>query len=127
MSRVLVMDTRSSPKRKKTQKAILAETSQSSSFRWDAKTRNSFLNTLIENSKLWGKNTMSKKAKFTRIVSSLDSIVFENKAEMKWNTVSNGWDWLEGKYREQTKRFKMTGEGPTEKEEFAGAKNLFGT
>ena len=49
------------------------------------------------------------------------------KAEMKWNTVSNGWDWLEGKYREQTKRFKMTGEGPTEKEEFAGAKNLFGT
>ena len=70
---------------------------------------------------------MSKKAKFTRIVSSLDSTVFENKAEMKWNTVSNGWDWLEGKYREQTKRFKMTGEGPTDKEEFAGAKNLFGT
>ena len=70
---------------------------------------------------------MSKKAKFTRIVLALDSAVFEKKAEMKWNTVSNEWDWLEGKYHEQTKRFKMTGEGPTDKEEFASAKNLFGT
>jgi hypothetical protein len=117
------MDTRNSPERRKTQKAINTETS---SFRWDIKTRQSLLNTLIENPKLWGKNTMSKKAKFTRIVSALDSTVFENKTEMKWNTVSNGWDWLEVKYREQTKRFKMTGEGPTEKEELAGAKNLFG-
>ena len=66
-------------------------------------------------------------AKFTRIMSALDPVVFENKAELNWNTVSNGWDWLEGKYREQTKRFKMTGERPMDKEEFAGAKNLFGT
>ena len=35
---------------------------------------------------------MSKKAKFTHIVSALDPSVFENKAEMKWNTVSNTWD-----------------------------------
>ena len=122
------MDTWSSLEQRKTQKAANAEAlASSSSFRWDANTRKSLLNTLIENPKLWGKNTMSKKAKFTRIVTALDPTVFENKAEMKWNTVSNGWDWLEGKYREQTKRFKMTGEGPTEKEEFAGAKNLFGT
>ena len=36
-------------------------------------------------------------------------------------------EWLEHKYKTQTARFKKTGEGPTAKEERAGARNLEGT
>jgi len=54
----------------------------------------SLLNTLIENPKLWGKNTMSKKAKSMRIVAALDPVVFQNKAEMKWTlSQTGGTDW----------------------------------
>ena len=122
------MNTRGSPNHKQSQKA--KDTTKDAaeniaSFRWYEATRKSLVATLLETPKLL-KGTMTKEARYGRILSLLDANVFETKASMKWRSVENGWTTLLAKYREQSIRFRNTGEGPTEEEQELGAQNLFG-
>jgi hypothetical protein len=96
-------------------------------FRWTDPARFNLLKFLNENSHLYYDHSTSRKDRYNRILNELSDEDFPHKASMKWSHLENGMEWLEDKYKIQTARFKKTGEGPTAKEERAGARNLEGT
>ena len=65
--------------------------------------------------------------KYTRILNELDLVDFPTKANMKWEAVENGIEWLVKAYCVQSMRFQKTGERPRAAEIAAGAENLIHT
>src|SRR5579859_3090611 len=114
------MQTRVSPTKSKRGE----DSEKQSSFRWTKKTRLSLLNFLVENTELYTISSVSKKVKYTRILNGLDLVEFPTKANMKWEAVENGMEWLTKAYNVQSVRFQKTGEGPRAAEIAAGAENL---
>jgi hypothetical protein len=115
--------TRDSPTKSK--KAEASE--KQKSFRWTDLARHNLLKFLNENSYLYYDHSTSRKDRYTHILNELSDEDFLHKSLMKWSHIENGMEWLEDKYTIQAARFKKTGEGPTAKEERAGARNLEGT